>query len=703
MGEISRTIGMLGETIVIDGFMKMIGWVGDENIEIRCKSKKHNKRTHGIDFFASYSCPLNSDSQQNICVSVKNTQIPTTDDAIRKKFIEYVDDISTASNCFQKDEIYYELTSHSKKNKQDCSNLIIWLGHSEEDNKSLLECIGKINSTLDLSNNLYFLDNKRLDFIYNSIKFTNNIFLNSQIDFFYPQTGLNNSFEEGRMLSGSILPLQFLNSNVLLFKVTTNDNFKILVVSSLEEIEENSLKRLIGLAQNLTDGWCNKIVIGYPNYRFQEHASLIKKVKLRFQENKFSEMVEIKCYQDSYKSLENPNGTNYQNSSLNKTEIDVETMLPYGDQLRQLLTQSYIFKPDLISLLNTRGLYVNNSLKKGDLIPFLTTSIISPLEFEFLKKRQQKKETSEKINTHKIVIREGADLDELMDSISINLNEIVIEKGKNSKLVKDSIFTYRENGDYSMKFQVTEQNLTKSWATYNESYHGEITVRKPSKDSFGQNCVRIDITSTSADTKKIGNKIIDDFIQHVRTKGEIEKDVEIKKMLASEFTAVQRNEFLFTMIDIYTKKISFFSIVNIEFKPNGDKKLPIDIESLKDKVENSIMSGKNLQEIKYIQDNSYREMFLFSKLTTEYTFDIDGINGLFRVDFGFPNLYTKSDENIDFEFKIIDVIPYVKSPLTIQKSHDLEYKIKEEFNKIKIAKYENVERKYGKQLELNLK
>src|SRR5688572_5101993 len=102
MGEKSRFIGEVGEDVV-EKVLNLIGWHPVPNIEIACSDKSHNRKTHDIDRFTTYRCPLENDVAIDVAVSIKYNDITS---GLKSEFIRYGESLVRAFSCFKKDSIY---------------------------------------------------------------------------------------------------------------------------------------------------------------------------------------------------------------------------------------------------------------------------------------------------------------------------------------------------------------------------------------------------------------------------------------------------------------------------------------------------------------------------------------------------------------------------------------------------------------------
>lgn len=273
MGEKSKTIGEYGEKIANQNFLEIYGWNGVTNIPFRCKKrKKHNVGEHGIDFFTFQTNHLVADTSEMLYVSVKNTK----SQGLKTKFMNYASDIWNAQECFVLDNQYRQITKADKSLHQQHQVIIYWLAHDSDENFSIIASIGEKYKELKFNfDKIQVVDNNLTNFHFLVNTFIKTYFSDvNLIEYYYPNTGLNDSINGRSALSGSKLPSQFLNSPILPYKITLESEKKILLIALNEPFDEDSCRRLIGLAQEITQGWCNKIVLCFPNYREQYHKSI---------------------------------------------------------------------------------------------------------------------------------------------------------------------------------------------------------------------------------------------------------------------------------------------------------------------------------------------------------------------------------------------------------------------------------------------
>ncbi|WP_309607471.1 hypothetical protein [Flavobacterium sp.] len=312
MGEKSKLIGEYGEKSV-ENFLKLIGW-GEppKGNNFKCTNEAHisrktkkQKQTHGIDFFYAYKSPLVDSVLKKVNISVKysNEIYPNSPNS---KFKEHFEDLVTAIECFkfapESKEIIKSIKGYS--NSEDIG-VLFWLTNNSDSYNDLIPKLSGINLTTEFNyNSLYIVDNKRIDFIYLSLKYAISKFTNSDINFFYPDTG-KNIIPTTKKNFGKILPVEFLNTSILPLRI--EDEFSkqtTLALFTIDPFDGDDLKRLISLSQELSKSWPSKILICFPDYNEVNHSREVRIAKNNFEDAKFTNNISVESFNDNFKSLQ---------------------------------------------------------------------------------------------------------------------------------------------------------------------------------------------------------------------------------------------------------------------------------------------------------------------------------------------------------------------------------------------------------------
>ena len=699
MGEYSRFKGLLGENIA-ENFFKSIGWQHMSNIEFDCiQRKKHNCNKHGIDFFVAYSSPLEADVLDTITISVKYVSTKS----VRSEFKKYLNDLNIATSCFLSSREYNEVIGGFKFKRTRHNILIFWIDDKKELDYSLtkdLKSISQeINSDFEL---LHVIDNYRANFLYRSLKFVGKMYSTVKYDFFYHQTGISEKLIGGRQLSGNLLPIDYLTSDVLLFKIPSS---KVLIICTNERFEKEIFKRVVGLSQNLTSGWCQKIILAFPDYQLVKHKGIRESVLMNFLDSEFASLVEVKNFGDDFFSLETKELINEIGAPTHKPTFDIETILPFGDQIRQLLNHSYVSKIDLQNLLKNRGVYTRKQIAKEDITPFFAKTIVSPTEFEFLRRRQAAKEDSENYSTTYLNSDITEDVNVVLELALPTIKQEIIKKLPNCELLNDLRIEQKENGELSINFQTNKYDLNKDWTDVSSKQKGEVVFGKRE----GEGKTQIVSAYTSPETRQMAAIIIKEVVNNLKKINVIPTEEKPLKFLSSDFSRLQRNHFLLSFIENMPTGIflQFCQLISVDFTLDDDAEgLPEEFISLRNRVDESIFTGRNLEEIKYLTDKGYRDSLIFYAFIAEYHFRYkvgeEEVEGKTEIEFGFLNTKNQDRdilEKSEFEYKIKMVNPFLERNVTQREHHTLSLMIRNDFEKIKSANAETYIKK-ASQLEL---
>lgn len=305
MGEKSKLIGEYGEKSV-ENFLKLIGWAKThQNIEFACTKESHNKRTHGLDFFFTYKSPLVDLVLKKIHISVKFSDKPYPNSP-SSTFKKHFEDLATAIECFKTSQQSREIISGIRDyTKSENVGLLFWLTNDETSYDDLIPKIANVRFSEDYNyDSLYIVDNKRIDFIYRSLKYAISRFRDSDITFFYPDTG-KNIIPTTKKNFGKILPVEYINSSILPLRIEESATGKTtLALYTIEPFEIEDLKRLISLSKELSKSWPSKILILFPDYNEVRNSSEVRIAKSAFEEETFTEQISVESYNDNFKSLQ---------------------------------------------------------------------------------------------------------------------------------------------------------------------------------------------------------------------------------------------------------------------------------------------------------------------------------------------------------------------------------------------------------------
>lgn len=300
MGEWSKKIGEYGENVV-ERFFAIIGWNDlSKGLDIPCLNENHlnkegnQRKTHGIDFSYSFMNPLVSGQLNSVLISAKykTSKYPNSPS---QKFKEYINDLIIALECYDISEIKTDAVSGFQASSINDIGILIWLNNNPDSTDDLINSVSNVR-TLDSHSNkaIFILDNRRIVFILEVMKFVKTMTENYYYSFYYQNTGRNIN-PLSRENEGDILPVEFLNSSILPIKLVNknNDKEKCLIIATIDNFEEADLMRLIGLAFDISTDLVGEVIIAFPDFDEIKHDLIVSRTKQKFQTSGFTKNVRV--------------------------------------------------------------------------------------------------------------------------------------------------------------------------------------------------------------------------------------------------------------------------------------------------------------------------------------------------------------------------------------------------------------------------
>lgn len=307
MGEWSKKVGEHGENVVKE-FFDLIGWSSSQDgLEMPClREERHDGKTHGIDRLFAYLSSLEDGVLNNIVTSVKYTAkgYPSSPNTL---FKSHFFDLAKTLECFKNSEIRRTaIKNFSGVDSTKDIGVLFWLSNPKEQDRDILTEVANCKGLDAFAyETIYVVDNKRISFIFDSIQGVKAAFTGRSVEFFYPSTGKNNN-PLTRNSSGLVLPVEYINSSVLLFKVVDGNNqSKTLVISSIDNFDSSNLRRLIGLAHEISQDWNSSTLILFPDYDQLHHKNEVNDAKSGFANQSFVSSVKVASFNADFRSMAN--------------------------------------------------------------------------------------------------------------------------------------------------------------------------------------------------------------------------------------------------------------------------------------------------------------------------------------------------------------------------------------------------------------
>ncbi len=310
MGEWSKKIGETGENIVAE-FLRLIGWeAAQSGVEVPCvrgeihSTPGHTRKTHGLDYLFAYRSPLVDGLGLNVIVSVKFSAAPYPQSA-GSAFKSHFSDLAQAMNCFKNSEARRTISQTIKgvAKTQDIG-VLFWINNDRNSDGDVIKNLGRVNLQETTNTIVYVVDNRRAGFIFDSIKYARQLAKGWDIEYFYQDTGRNVN-PQCAVKHGPILPVEFINSNILAFRIADAVSDKrTLLISVSEAFSHTGLQRLLGLAQQLSQDWCSRVIVAFPDFDPLHHNNIVQLTKGSFANAAFVRVVEVHCVNEDFRTAQ---------------------------------------------------------------------------------------------------------------------------------------------------------------------------------------------------------------------------------------------------------------------------------------------------------------------------------------------------------------------------------------------------------------
>lgn len=315
MGEKSKKIGEIGENIV-GNFFSLLGWEGALSGQVLpCKkpskharegSKSGKRESHGIDYLYCYRSPLEGSTAESAVVSVKHSGNPYENNP-KTTFKSHAKDLVEALECYKHSELkkqQHELLGRTTKSRD--SGVLFWLSSSDETYDDVVSKVANSRLEQDWSfESFHLVDNQRINFIYDTIRFLRQEYGAARLHYYYPETSLS-YVDKSIPRFGKVCPLEFLTSPLipLIIRAQSEHDQDIFCLSSIEGFAQDSLRRLVQAAKEYTQDMSCKLLFLFPNYVESNHGDAVKMAAAGF-ESDIHSRIKVASYRPDYRSLNN--------------------------------------------------------------------------------------------------------------------------------------------------------------------------------------------------------------------------------------------------------------------------------------------------------------------------------------------------------------------------------------------------------------
>ncbi len=370
---------------------------------------------------------------------------------------------------------------------------------------------------------------------------------------------------------------------------------------------------------------------------------------------------------------------------MEKIDDNINRFLPYGESLREILKHPSIKETERKQLLRMKGVFVN-SADEDSTFPILTTSLLSPVEFDFLKEKLQAKEDREKTITRTLEWESSKTLIAAIPD-KLNIQEIIKTNFEKYKVVGSPNFKMVDNNPnrIALDFICETANYSKPWYRGNSEFRGKVTYEKvTTKD----NKVQLQIIHTSPETVEISEKVAKHLEKHFKDNNYMNPQKEIQRILFMDFTNEERIEFFLSMTE-NNDVFKFTKAISLDIGPDLKANLPESLNWLEGaKVRELNINGEVLHNIHFIKDKTLHKFMELCEMENIYDFSIPSAEGNCTISFGFSKYFKKRIGNIEFIADINTI--NTKDQYSTVPPASIRRQLLKEFEKFKTEKYDRL-------------
>lgn len=369
----------------------------------------------------------------------------------------------------------------------------------------------------------------------------------------------------------------------------------------------------------------------------------------------------------------------------------IKEILPIGDQLRAMISQSFLTGKHLRDLLSSKGVFIDEN-DKNKSVPLLMNTILSPKEFLQLVENQQTKEEKFKVNTLTLPCKtEKPLLDIIPPNFSVNkiIKENIVYK-PNYKVKANPQFTYtgKDKNSIQLEYEIERENRTKDWVNTKTTHKALITIEKKANNEISLVLTK---SYTSKETNEINEMVLRNLKDHFKNANIVKEEIDFVRILFKDFTNQNRIQFLYSFTSpALSRNLEFVEITDLNVHIDPDVDAPQEIKEFISGIEKLKINGTELQEHIFITKNDYHEKIIFSSISLKYKFNFNGIEGNCIIEYAFPAYLYKQKMNAEFQFDIsINVNRKVKEFANVNELHKNISKIIESQKLEQFEKFKN--------------
>jgi len=307
-------------------------------------------------------------------------------------------------------------------------------------------------------------------------------------------------------------------------------------------------------------------------------------------------------------------------------KVDISTWLPFGEQLRVLLSGDRISIGDLATLARKKGLFASG-LDRTRLIQFLSTTLVQPVEIEKLLKDSVSREAKPKAQPQKVTLTAtDARWQAAVERLQVDFATVAgIERIPGVSFVREPSIQRVDRNHLVVSYEISREDYSRDLLHRELSFTADISIRQDE----GAWVLDVISTYTAKETDRINDQIINHVTRELKVAG-ISKDDTPAKIRLGSFDGNNHVTFLLRLAGPSTVGKEPGQIVDLTIKPNSARAgadLPPELKLLEGSIRNMRMDGDKLNEISLLANVQYHGSFLMTRVLVDHPFDFEGVKG----------------------------------------------------------------------------
>lgn len=677
-------------TTIMNHFLSLIGWRSLNKNEKRhlYDEKTGQDKEIQIDYWGEYECPLKDNVNDIIYINADVVaQYPDTPSSYYK---------ALKDDLYNVDYIRNQLISEDKidvsNSIEHCIQFMLSLNESEKGLSSLQTKDVFKDKILNKNIIYHSVDNKKADFIISSVITARKYREDLVVKFLYPITEDNSQLNRIGKRS-AYLPPQYLSSSIL--PIIKEDRNKISVLLFCSDCyNKERLKKIIWMLIKLTSGLANEYKIFFPDYDNQ-YTNEVAEVFRSYNNNDLTEKISLEkltlCNSTELQSVPSIIEDNLKDEEFDETlnenrklkiEAHLIEYLPYGDMLKPFLTSETIKADFLRMFLQGKGIFFRTA-DRTRIIQLMTSMLFSPVDIELLVAYAEVKDKPLEANTIQYpLVDSNSNISYSLSKVNFNQNEI--KEGLKANIISFNVVKPINDNEELIINAFVEQNNPNKQALISKVVS---TVRVVAKKDTLSNKLEITKEHNSRPARIIAERIAKQLSEQLIQRNTIE-DQSIEIRFSDFSNNRERINFLLSFTNIESSAIfSSFNAKSFKYMFDESADLPEEYEDKKGKECVLELKGRNLDQIRELQNDSLKNILLGESMAINYRFNYRGITGNYFVVVNFSNaLSNKPNPDGLFNIKYAKMHIDNRCMAKVTNIKTFESELKKHFNQFKKEK-----------------